>query len=528
MQTTKKIRRLGGAWLFALALMCPLANRATAPLPAVHDDTYHLALPARPFPPAYESYPYGSSINVTGGSSSYRFFISGNLPPGLVAEMGPNTLAISGVPTTAGSYSFRITAYDGNGATVSQDYSFVVQPEAFKPHISPAVITDSEGFKFTDTDAVFKPAIIVDNETFTFTDADSVFMPAKIVDNETFTFSDVESVTAKVGVTPTTAPSGTYNVSYSQLFSALGNTGAVTLTGAGTLPTGMSFSTPASTLTLSGKPTQTGAFPFTITARDTVNTSVVSYTLVINTATQTITIDTLPSPTYGGANFTLAATASPSSLPVTITSTSSLATGSNPFTPVAAGSASFQATQAGSANYSAATPVNFNVTIAKATLTATANSYSRAFDQPNPTSFGYSLATFVNGDTASVVSGSPTISTTATPISPVTTYPIALSVGTLSAANYAIGASPGTLTITKAPQTITFYPLPTLANGATFALSARASSGIAVTYTVSGPASITNDILSVIGTGLVQVTAAQAGNTNYSPATSVIRSFTAQ
>ena len=80
MQTTKKIRRLGGAWLFALALMCPLANRATAPLPAVHDDTYHLALPARPFPPAYESYPYGSSTNVTGGSGSYRFFISGNLP----------------------------------------------------------------------------------------------------------------------------------------------------------------------------------------------------------------------------------------------------------------------------------------------------------------------------------------------------------------------------------------------------------------------------------------------------------------
>jgi len=81
--------------------------------------------------------------------------------------------------------------------------------------------------------------------------------------------------------------------------------------------------------------------------------------------------------------------------------------------------------------------------------------------------------------------------------------------------------------VTKAAQTITFYPLPTLSSGASFPLSARASSGLAVTYSVSGPASISNNVLSVNGSGLVQVTASQTGGTNYNAATPVVRSFTA-
>jgi hypothetical protein len=66
-----------------------------------------------------------------------------------------------------------------------------------------------------------------------------------------------------------------------------------------------------------------------------------------------------------------------------------------------------------------------------------------------------------------------------------------------------------------------------LTNGSNFPLTARSSSGLAVTYSVSGPASITNNVLSVTGSGQIQVTASQAGGTNYNAATSVIRSFTA-
>jgi hypothetical protein len=54
---------------------------------------------------------------------------------------------------------------------------------------------------------------------------------------------------------------------------------------------------------------------------------------------------------------------------------------------------------------------------------------------PVPT-LTYTLTGFVNGDTASVVSGAPVLSTTATSSSPPGHYSITVSVGTLSAANY--------------------------------------------------------------------------------------------
>jgi hypothetical protein len=269
-------------------------------------------------------------------------------------------------------------------------------------------------------------------------------------------------------------------------------------------------------------------YNFTITAKDTVNTDVISYSLTINKAAQSINLGTLPTPTYGGANFTLTASASPSNLPVTIASTSALATGTGPFTPAGAGSASFTATQAGNTDYAAATPVNFNVSIAPATLNVKATSASRAFDQPNP-SFSYSFGTFVNGDTSSVVSGTPALSTVATPVSAVSGSPYGINIaqGTLAAANYTFSFTGGALTVLPATQTITFYPLPTLSNGTSFPLTARASSGLAVTYGVSGPASISNNVLSVTGSGLVTVTASQTGNGNYNAATAVVRSFTA-
>jgi hypothetical protein len=62
--------------------------------------------------------------------------------------------------------------------------------------------------------------------------------------------------------------------------------------------------------------------------------------------------------------------------------------------------------------------------------------------------FSYELSGLTNGDTDSVVSGSPTITTTATEGSPPGTYPILVNVSGMSAANYKIAAGPNaTLTI---------------------------------------------------------------------------------
>ena len=61
--------------------------------------------------------------------------------------------------------------------------------------------------------------------------------------------------------------------------------------------------------------------------------------------------------------------------------------------------------------------------VAKALLTAAANNLSKPQASANPT-LTYAVTGFVNGDTSSVVSGSATLTTTATTTSPAGTYPI--------------------------------------------------------------------------------------------------------
>src|SRR6266404_805783 len=62
---------------------------------------------------------------------------------------------------------------------------------------------------------------------------------------------------------------------------------------------------------------------------------------------------------------------------------------------------------------------------------------------------------FVGGETASVVSGTPVLSTTADTSSLPGAYPITVAAGSLSAANYTFALVNGTLTVGKATLTVT-------------------------------------------------------------------------
>src|SRR5205823_2183558 len=159
-------------------------------------------------------------------------------------------------------------------------------------------------------------------------------------------------------------------------------------------------------------------------------------TLMVNQATLAVTADN-QSRAYGASNPTLTAsysgfvngdtTAVLSGSPaLSTTATSSSAAGTYPIT-AAAGSLS-------ASNYTLAF-VNGTLTVGQATLTVTADNQSRAYASANPT-LTASYSGFVNGDTASVLSGAPALSTTATLSSGIGTYPIAAAVGSLSAANY--------------------------------------------------------------------------------------------
>nr|WP_315149089.1 T9SS type A sorting domain-containing protein [uncultured Flavobacterium sp.] len=80
------------------------------------------------------------------------------------------------------------------------------------------------------------------------------------------------------------------------------------------------------------------------------------------------------------------------------------------------------------------------------------------------------------------------------------------------------------LGVGKQAQTINFNPLPFKKVGdADFSPGATASSGLAVTYTSSNTnaATIVNNMIHVVGLGVTTITASQAGNNGYDPATSV-------
>jgi hypothetical protein len=163
-------------------------------------------------------------------------------------------------------------------------------------------------------------------------------------------------------------------------------------------------------------------------------------------------------------------------------------------------------------------------------LTITANNATRAFLANNPT-YSYTPSGFVNGDTAAVLSGAPVYSPSPPALNaPAGTYPINIAQGTLAAPSYyALQFVPGTLTVLgNVPQLSLFPPLPTYISMAVgnLTLVAHSSSGLPISYTVSGPATLSGYTLTLTGTGTVTVSATQGGNTTFNPATTVVRTFT--
>jgi len=90
-----------------------------------------------------------------------------------------------------------------------------------------------------------------------------------------------------------------------------------------------------------------------------------------------------------------------------------------------------------------------------------------------------------------------------------------------------LGSSPASLTVGPVTQTISFVTLPDRSFTVTpISLMATASSGLAVSFSVvAGPASLTGNQLTLIGTGTVTVRAFQPGGGSYAAATPVDRSF---
>ncbi len=88
--------------------------------------------PAQLFP-ANVNVPYSASITVAGGEPDFTWELtaaSKPVPPGLLLNGSTSGIdAITGTPTTAGTYTFTVQATDALGRVVTQDVTMVVLPE---------------------------------------------------------------------------------------------------------------------------------------------------------------------------------------------------------------------------------------------------------------------------------------------------------------------------------------------------------------------------------------------------------------
>jgi hypothetical protein len=212
---------------------------------------------------------------------------------------------------------------------------------------------------------------------------------------------------------------------------------------------------PPTVSTTAGVSSGVGGYPITLSGGSDPNYAVtlVPGTLTVSPVTLTVQADA-QSRAYGQINPVLTATISGfvdgenSSVVNGAASLSTTATAASPvgFYVITANRGTLSA-----ANY-IFSPLNGQLTVTQAALTATADNKTRVYGAANP-ALTISYSGFVNGQTAGVLANPPTASTTANVSSGVGSYAITLSGG--SDPNYAFTLAPGSLAVTPAVLTIT-------------------------------------------------------------------------
>ncbi|MEQ1711112.1 MAG: IPT/TIG domain-containing protein, partial [Hyphomicrobium sp.] len=263
----------------------------------------------------------------------------------------------------------------------------------------------------------------------------------------------------------------------------------------------------------------------------------VQQTVTVGKASQTIAFtSTPPSPANVGGSYTVTATGGASGNLVTYsvdaTSDSGVCTVSGSTVSFAAsGRCIVDADQAGNANYGAASRVQQTVTVAK-------KAHTIAFTKPADIVFATGATVALQATASSglaVVFASTTASVCTVSGATVTILAAGTCSITVSQAGDGTYAAASAVTqsfnVGRASQTISFTKPADLvfATGATVALKATASSGLAVSFasTTTAVCTVSGSTATIVAPGACTITASQPGNASYNAAPDVTHTFNA-
>jgi hypothetical protein len=247
-------------------------------------------------PPGIVGQQYDATIMATPGTQPYNFAVTaGSLPPPLILSANGQ---ITGVPSTPGIYKFSVAATNSQSCRGAKDYEIDIKP----PPPCPALTLQPLTLPPATAGVSYSQTIIASGGSGSYTYSvcsgslpaglqlnratgvisGTPLMPGPITpqmaSGSRFTICATDAcpstgsraytiqVTCPTITIPTSLPNGNVGASYNQTITATGGTPPYTfIVNSGSLPAGLSLAPDG---TLSGTPTSTGNFCFSIRATD--------------------------------------------------------------------------------------------------------------------------------------------------------------------------------------------------------------------------------------------------------------------